>query len=347
MTTNTAIQLRKSGQTGNTPADLQYGEVALNYADGKLYYKNDSNVISYITNQDTFSTVLANGALLLATSPTDILTISPNNNIQLLGNPLAKSFTIDLSENINVTNNVSAQNIIALNRLYAGIATYSSTPLPNLIAQFTGNTDSYVQVNIQNIDEHGSSDYVATADVGDDTTFYIDLGIQNSQQDFGNIKRLDGYLYVQGNTGQLGGNLVIGTSSATPNLETRIVAGGLNDENVIVTFRPDTTTIANNLYVGGSINGPTIANLNNFIQLSYNHANAAFDVANTANGGGGGGGGTANTIMTFHFPIGDYGYVDQPLLGGIGGMEDISPMYDMRVDPTIVGLIGIDLGYVS
>ena len=63
MTTNTAIQLRKSGQTGNTPADLQYGEVALNYADGKLYYKNDSNVISYITNQDTFSTVLANGEI--------------------------------------------------------------------------------------------------------------------------------------------------------------------------------------------------------------------------------------------------------------------------------------------
>ena len=346
MTTNTAIQLRKSGQTGNTPADLQYGEVALNYADGKLYYKNDLNAINYITNQDTFGSILANGTLLLATSPTDILTISPNNNIRLLGNPLAKSFSIDLSNNIVINTSVTTQNVIALDKIYAGIATYSSTPLPNLIAQFTGNTDSYVQVNVQNIDEHGSADYVATADVGTDTTFYIDLGIQNSQQDFGNIKRLDGYLYVQGNTGQLGGNLVIGTSSATPNLETRIVAGGLNDENVIVTFRPDTTTIANNLYVGGSITGPTITGLNNFIQLSYNQANAAFNAANTANGGGGGGG-TANTIMTFHFPIGDYGYVDQPLLGGIGGMEDISPMYDMRVDPTIVGLIGVDLGYVS
>ena len=346
MTTNTAIQLRKSGQTGNTPADLQYGEVALNYADGKLYYKNDLNAINYITNQDTFGSILANGTLLLATSPTDILTISPNNNIQMLGNPLAKSFSIDLSNNIVINTSVTTQNVIALDKIYAGIASYSSTPLPNLLAQFTGNTDSYVQVNAQNIDEHGSADYVATADVGTDTTFYIDLGIQNSQQDFGNIKRLDGYLYVQGNTGQLGGNLVIGTSSATPNLETRIVAGGLNDENVIVTFRPDTTTIANNLYVGGSITGPTITDLNNFIQLSYDQANAAFNVANTANAGGGSGA-TANTIMTFHFPIGDYGYVDQPLLGGIGGMEDISPMYDMRVDPTIVGLIGVDLGYVS
>ena len=145
MTTNTAIQLRKSGQTGNTPADLQYGEVALNYADGKLYYKNDLNAINYITNQDTFGSILANGTLLLATSPTDILTISPNNNIQMLGNPLAKSFSIDLSNNIVINTSVTTQNVIALDKIYAGIATYSSTPLPNLIAQFTGNTDSYVQ----------------------------------------------------------------------------------------------------------------------------------------------------------------------------------------------------------
>lgn len=347
MTTNTAIQIKKSGQTGNTPADLSYGEVAINYADGKLYYKSDLNVISYITNQDTFGTILANGSLILATNPTDVLTITPNNNIRIVGSPLAKEFSIDLSNNITVTSNVVAQNVIALNQIYAGIATYSSTPLPNLIAQFTGNTDSYVQVNVQNIDEHGSADYVATADVGDDTTFYIDMGIQNSQQDYGNIKRLDGYLYVQGNTGQIGGNLVIGTTSGTPGQETRIVSGGYQDENVIVVFNAGGANIANNLIVGGNITGPTITNLSNFAQYAYDeaniafiHANAAFAKANT------GGGGTSNTIVMFHFPIGDYGYVDQPLLGGVG-LEEVSPMYDMRVDPTIAGLIGIDLGYVS
>ena len=30
---NTSIQLKKSGQTGNTPPSLAYGEVALNYAE--------------------------------------------------------------------------------------------------------------------------------------------------------------------------------------------------------------------------------------------------------------------------------------------------------------------------
>jgi hypothetical protein len=92
---NTAIQLRKSGVTGNTPVDLQYGEVALNYADGKLYYKTDLGSISYITNQDTFGTVNANGQLILATSPTDILKLEAGNNITIGANTTTKTITIN------------------------------------------------------------------------------------------------------------------------------------------------------------------------------------------------------------------------------------------------------------
>ena len=45
MTTNTKLKLKKSSVVGRVPAsgDLEYGEVAINYADGKLYYKNSSN----------------------------------------------------------------------------------------------------------------------------------------------------------------------------------------------------------------------------------------------------------------------------------------------------------------
>jgi hypothetical protein len=43
---NTKIILKKSGSTGNTPASLEFGELALNYADGKLFYKNANNIIS-------------------------------------------------------------------------------------------------------------------------------------------------------------------------------------------------------------------------------------------------------------------------------------------------------------
>jgi hypothetical protein len=103
---NTVIQLKRSGTTGNTPSSLNYGEVALNYYDGKLFYKNPSNVISYITNSLSFATVNANSSLILATSPSDILSIVPGNNAFITTNTSAKSLTIsaDLSPAFNYTN---------------------------------------------------------------------------------------------------------------------------------------------------------------------------------------------------------------------------------------------------
>jgi hypothetical protein len=47
---NTTIQLKYSSVTGNTPSQLEYGELAINLADGKLFYKNDSNNITFIEN---------------------------------------------------------------------------------------------------------------------------------------------------------------------------------------------------------------------------------------------------------------------------------------------------------
>ena len=269
MSTNTSIQLKKSGATGNTPVNLVHGEVALNYADGKLYYKNAIDDVSFITNQDSFATVSVDGTLLLATSPTDILTLTPGGNISLSGNTITKTVNINLPNTINLVENVTAQHVIVYDKLYAGIATDSATPLPNLIAQFTGNTDSYVQVNAQNIDPHGSADYVVTADVGDDTSFYIDMGIQGSLQSEGTLYPLDGYLYVQGNTGQLGGNLIIGTTSETSLIETRFVAGGTEESNVIFRFNTESVTFEREI-------------VSNTTARIYTHANLAFDKANDA-----------------------------------------------------------------
>jgi hypothetical protein len=47
---NTTIQLKYSSVTGNTPSQLEFGELAINLADGKLFYKNTSNNITYIEN---------------------------------------------------------------------------------------------------------------------------------------------------------------------------------------------------------------------------------------------------------------------------------------------------------
>jgi hypothetical protein len=42
---NTIISIRSSGVVGNTPSTLQPGELAINYADGKLYYGNSTSQV--------------------------------------------------------------------------------------------------------------------------------------------------------------------------------------------------------------------------------------------------------------------------------------------------------------
>lgn len=283
---NTVIQVKKSAVSGNTPTSLANGELAINYADGKLYYRSSVGGINYITNQQTFSSIVVNNSVILAGSPTDILTITPNNNIKITTDTTGKKFYIDVANSIGLSSNIYANNIIANTQFFAGIATYSSTPLPNLIAQFTGNSTTYVQVNAQNISPNGSADYVVTGDVGDDNTFYIDMGFQGSGQDYGAIKRTDGYLYVQGNTGQVGGNLIIGTTSSTPGQMTKIIAGGYQDSNVVVTFDVANTKVLNNLVTVGTISGPTIANLQSQIN----------NISST------GGGNNFGTISTSGYP---------------------------------------------
>jgi len=95
---NTTLQVRKSGATGNVPPSLAFGELALNYADGKLYYKAANGTITYIqsgTSTDSFATINANSSLILATSPTDTLSIRPGNNITISTDTIGKSITIN------------------------------------------------------------------------------------------------------------------------------------------------------------------------------------------------------------------------------------------------------------
>ena len=44
------IILKKSSEAGKVPPSLEYGELALNYTDGILYYKNSSNQITQLVN---------------------------------------------------------------------------------------------------------------------------------------------------------------------------------------------------------------------------------------------------------------------------------------------------------
>jgi hypothetical protein len=110
------------------------------------------------------------------------------------------------------------------------------------------------------------------------------------------------------------------------------------------------THITTNLTVDGTIYNAGFQNLTVRTNSAYSRANdayilasAAYAQANTGGGGGGGGTGTIDSFQLYHFPTGDYGSVSDSLYGGLG-MEAVGPMYDMRVDPLVAGLISLDLG---
>ena len=87
---NTIILHKKSTVSGNTPASLANGEIAINNADGKLFYRTSSGGIGSIVQAQSFATVNANSSLILAGSPSDTLSITSGNNIVISGNTSKK-----------------------------------------------------------------------------------------------------------------------------------------------------------------------------------------------------------------------------------------------------------------
>jgi len=65
------IILKKSSVTDKTPVvgDLEYGELAINYADGKLFYKKSDNTIQQL-NSATFSGGTVTGAVNITNNTT-------------------------------------------------------------------------------------------------------------------------------------------------------------------------------------------------------------------------------------------------------------------------------------
>ena len=217
-----------------------------------------------------------------------------NPSYNLNADPSQSLFiTTDLGTIANGTFGISGRalgsSMYANNTLSVGTG---ATLLPNLVAQFTGINRSYVQVNEQNLNSNGTADYIVTADIGNDTNYYVDIGITNSAysntspyNSLGtSIEPLSGYFYVQGNAStNNSGNLVIGTVQS--NTETRFISGGINNNNVVVRIK-SSGLYASNLYSNGiavltsEVVGPAAYNQAN---TSNAVAQAAFTRANTAN----------------------------------------------------------------
>lgn len=113
---NTVIQLKKSIVPGNVPSSLESGEIAINTADGILFYKDPSNVIRTIRTDittNTYSVLNVNSSLLIATSNSDILSIDSVGAITLTPDSINDKFTIGVK-----SGTVFEEGVV---RLYDGI----------------------------------------------------------------------------------------------------------------------------------------------------------------------------------------------------------------------------------
>ena len=282
---NTTIQLRKSGQTGNTPADLAHGELAINYADGKLFYKNGVGIKS-IENQKTFSTVNSNNSLIIATSPTDILNIVPGTNITISTNTTSKTITI----NSTASGGGGGDDIVA-RELAQGAFTAANTAASNTV--YLQAVNDLQNTNITSVNTFaGSSFNSANAGVTLATAAYaqannassntVYLNEVNTLQNT-NITSVNTFAASAFNSANAGVTLATAAYSQANSASGNTVAlqAQMTTTNTNIGY---TDTLATAAYgkanAEGEINttqNTNITSVNTFTQAAYNTANLKFN----------------------------------------------------------------------
>lgn len=181
-----------------------------------------TNIGVSVTGNVSGNYFIGNGALLTGLSATygnsnvaNFMANFGSNSIVTTGNISAGNVFVT---NVITTHNINATTGTFTGDQYSDGAMYVGSPAgtvlgSDVVIQATANGGGYSQINFQNINSGGgaSSDYILTADNGNDTTHYFDMGITSSGWDGSETNVLagltpnNGYLYVQD------GNLTLGT----------------------------------------------------------------------------------------------------------------------------------------
>lgn len=195
------IITKNSTGSGVTPSSLQQGELAINVVDGRLFYGSGSgNAVKEFTGGGISGGV--NKFIPIWTSPTT----QGTSSIFQTG-----SFTA-------IRYSGSPEDPLNPETLYVNGAGTNSY---NIISAHS-DLNSYVQINAKNYNSgsNASTDIVATRNDGNETSGFIDMGINSSL--YSNTSFVgsagDAYLYSTGE------NLLIG--NATPNKQLVLFNGG-------------------------------------------------------------------------------------------------------------------------
>jgi hypothetical protein len=221
--------------------------VSANYLYGTLKTSAQPNITSVgtLTSLTTSGNVLAEGIR----GNTGYF----SGNLTVLGNLNAEVGGIIYANSSVIYGNV----VTGEQALYVGVPGY--TELPNTILQIGANIPGYAQVNFENVNPDGTADYILTADLGTDTSYYLDIGIAGSAYDNASpnnslgtsLYPLDSYIYSQGLDGNVGGNLVLGTTIA--NTELKIIVGGVDNSNIVTSFSSTNVNVSANINATGNV----------------------------------------------------------------------------------------------
>jgi len=191
---NQFLKLRRSAVPGRIPStsSLDFGEIALNTYDGLAFIKKSGSIGEEIVTI---------GASTISVTGSRFFIPVFNTTSSLITSSIYQSGSFTA---IGATTPVNPSNP---DRLFIDAGNTTSY---NLLSGH-GDINNYLQLNIQNFSAGAtaSSDIVATADNGDETNYFVDLGINNSGYNIttGVGAANDSYLF------NVGGDLLIGNAS--------------------------------------------------------------------------------------------------------------------------------------
>lgn len=206
--------------TGTNTLTLQGGT-----GTGHIQFFNASNFITatgtaaFAGNLSIGGTTDLQGFTFTSATGTGNFTI---NTINALAGSELQTLTFTSATGTSISAEFAAfQTTTILHSLNIG----AEAQLSNAPLQITGDIDTYLQVNLHNHSSGttASSDYVATADNGDDSSYYVDLGINSSnynQEAYGITRANDAYLLASTK------GLVIGTAGTSTDAHLIFHTGG-------------------------------------------------------------------------------------------------------------------------
>lgn len=239
------IQIKRSATPGSAPAagNLTFGELALNYSDGILYYKNTSNVVSILATANTIPTRIQNGTSNVVVLPSGNVTvgIAGISNVAVIstagltingiasttGNIVSGNYLLTPFANVSNTLSVGSGSDTTISS--AGIFTNTISATGNITANtFIG--DGSQLANITTI-ENGNSFVTIPADAGN---------INMVRSGVNTVTISEGILTV---AGSLGTEKIITSNVNIPNNVNSVLLGNTTILFGVNFFLPDDSTL--------------------------------------------------------------------------------------------------------